>query len=536
MKKFRVLLLCVFTCYLSLALCRHTNAQDADKATALTKAILESKTKPEIFATFEKLSDLYFAEHKYPEYIKLLSSFSAKRKDLEPYAHYFSALSRYYQLKHLEEIQAWDDYFSSGNAFREELANSAQKAIEATAAGDPVYLYARLLLWRFHNDQQDAFLDGSLSDLMSAALAYSKETSDIKSLKDVADQLFAGGEKGKSKELYKLYVGKLVNSSIKDEELSDTANSFYGEGNLDLAEEVFDAYIARITQSQAKEKVLPLLAEIVKKFSFQQKGPYDPAYAEKIFRKIEEVGGSDAFNEELLYARGYSLEKNKEYREAARRYRELLARFPAARYTDELQYKIGIIETYVARDRKSGEASFKELAQKESITPQVIASIYQLGLLSQWADEIDTARKYYAALLEKAKDGFKETVALAKERVKEMDELRPIEYNLKTFMDVSLKEEFQAHDTTKVELKSSLCKGGSSGEYHISSTVFTGESGCMPTEVQYLWSGHLGYATPSTEDAAFVTSYMHPGTKEINLVVVSPAGVIDRNIDMIDVE
>jgi hypothetical protein len=55
-------------------------------------------------------------------------------------------------------------------------------------------------------------------------------------------------------------------------------------------------------------------------------------------------------------------------------------------------------------------------------------------------------------------------------------------------------------------------------------------------ELQYLWSGHTGEKTPSLYESEFKTSYAYSGTKEINLVVVSPSGILDRSIYLIDVD
>ena len=70
----------------------------------------------------------------------------------------------------------------------------------------------------------------------------------------------------------------------------------------------------------------------------------------------------------------------------------------------------------------------------------------------------------------------------------------------------------------------------------VSAQAYAGESGCMQVELQYLWSGQLGEAHPSTGEAEFKTRYAAAGSKEINLVVVSASGVIDRCLDIIDVE
>jgi hypothetical protein len=57
----------------------------------------------------------------------------------------------------------------------------------------------------------------------------------------------------------------------------------------------------------------------------------------------------------------------------------------------------------------------------------------------------------------------------------------------------------------------------------------------MQVEIQYLWSGDLGSAKPPLEKSEFNTTYVQRGTKEINLVIVSPSGVLDRSIELVDV-
>jgi hypothetical protein len=101
-------------------------------------------------------------------------------------------------------------------------------------------------------------------------------------------------------------------------------------------------------------------------------------------------------------------------------------------------------------------------------------------------------------------------------------------------LDASLKEEFNIFDMTKVELRSHPYRPQKEKTVSISSDTYMPQSGCMQVELQYLWSGHLGDATPTQEQSAFDTAYINRGTKEINLVVVSPTGIIDRNIDFVD--
>jgi hypothetical protein len=61
------------------------------------------------------------------------------------------------------------------------------------------------------------------------------------------------------------------------------------------------------------------------------------------------------------------------------------------------------------------------------------------------------------------------------------------------------------------------------------------QSGCNQVQVQYLWSGNLGSANPQLSDASFESAYVDPGTKEINMVVISSAGVNDCSFVMLDV-
>ena len=58
----------------------------------------------------------------------------------------------------------------------------------------------------------------------------------------------------------------------------------------------------------------------------------------------------------------------------------------------------------------------------------------------------------------------------------------------------------------------------------------------MQVDVQYLWSGHLGRDKTVESAASFSADYAHTGTKEIQLVVVSAAGILDRGFDLVDIE
>jgi len=501
----------------------------------LSKQIIEAKSNEELYAPFEELKELYFKDNRYTDFTELLKSLSQQKKTLEPFTNYYIALSRYHQLKYLEDTQKWDEYFSQGNTYRDELTQRVQNSIDATTTKDALHLYARLILWQFHKDQQDVFSAEALTDLMNSVLEYSKASSDIKPIKEVADKVLSFGEKGKSKELYKIYAQRLIASDIKDEALAAIAFGFYKEGNLELAESIYDVYVGRITKSSRQEKSIPVLINIAKSFAYKNEGTNDMLYAEKIFKKIEELGGKEVFNQELMYLRAFNLEKAKELVKAKDVYNDLVLMFPETNHTDEAIFKIGIINTYVLRNKKEGRNYFEKLIKKQTLNSWGISGLYQLGLLSQWENDYPAATDYYNKLIYGAGESFQEELTIARERLKEIEQVKPIEYNLRTFLDASLKEEYSMFDMTKLDLKCNPYTAKKGQALDISTTTYASPSGCMQIELQYLWSGDLGSKKPSVDQAAFKTTYTDMGTKVINLVVVSPTGIIDRSLDLVDV-
>ena len=511
-------------------------AQENNPA-AWSKQIIEAKASQDLYAPFEALKDFYFKNNQYSDFVDYLNSLSPKKKAMEPFVNYYTALARYQQLKYLEEKQLWDEYFSQGNTYRDELTEGAQKTISETTAQEPLHVYARLLLWQFHKDQQDSFEEGALTDLMASVIDYSATATDLKPIKVIADKFSAYKETGKARELYRTYAQKLITADMPDNKLADAASRFYQEGNLDLAENIYDAYVDRVSKTLSKEELGSVLKDIAGKFIYKDEGPSDPFFAEKIFKYLEAKVGKEAFNQELMYTRGFNLEKAKEYAQAKGVYDSLAFRFPESDHHDEIVFKSGLICAYVLRDKNKAREYFKKLTERESnFTSWAVSSLYQLGLLSQWEENMTMARDDYNRLLDVAGGSFSDTVALARERLKEIEESRAMEYNLKTFLDMTFKKEDASFDMSKIDLRSKPYQAKRKQDVTVTSTVSTAPTGCMQVELLYLWSGHLGKDMPQASQNSFETSYVSGGTKEINLVVVSPTGIIDRSLDIVDVQ
>ncbi len=505
----------------------------------LTKCICSSKTelRDDFRVCIRESKEFFLKENKYSDYIVFLRGLCNDNTIIGPYISYYIALARYEQLKFLEENNSWDEYFAKGNDYRDDIVNESDNCIKGADKNSPEYIYAQLLLYKFHKDQQDSFADDSLEVLLGAAGEYSKSAKDILPIKEAADTLLSYQETSAAKKLYNLYTQALISSSGNEADLKDAAMKFYKEGNLDLSESIFTSYIGKIKESFPKDKFIEELKEIARLFSYKDGSLNDIAYAENIFKSLEEAGGLDVFNEELIYMRGFNLEKNKDFKEAKEIYNKLLAKYPNSKYYDKLVYKVGLISTYALRDAASGRENFGILADKKTAGPYSFLSLYQLGLLKQWSNELASAKGYYSKLIEKANDQNADIVLLAKSRLQEIEDGAGIMDNsLKTFIDAALKQEYINLNRSKVDVKSDMYNPQKEKNININSSVYLSSSGCFHVELSYLWSGELGLASPNQKEMGFNTSYKDSGTKMVGLVLVSPSGVEDYNFDLVDVD
>jgi len=505
-------------------------------AVFILSVFLWTNAGADCYPELEELKVKYLKDDQYAGFMDFLNKPKGKEKFTQQSLNYYKALTRYQQLKYLEEKQSWDEYFAEGNKYREQIVDNAKNVIEKTQAGDCLKVKARLLLWQFHSGQQDAFAEDALGQLLADTTAYAQQAQDAQLIKEIADTLSASGEKSQARQLYKLYVDKLVAGKMSDAQLKSAAEGFYKEGNLELAETVYDIYIERISKSLTGEQLILELFQIAEVFAYKKTGLYDMAYAEKIFAKIEALGAKDAFNQETIYLRAFNLEKMQDYKKAVQLYLYLIQLYPDTKYFDEAVYKIAMINAYVLGDIKEARIYFEKLSLKSTASPQVISGLYQLGLLCHWEGDLSKAKGYYDKLINIAGDNQQMTVAQAKERLKEIAENKPPAYNLKTFLDIAFNKQGLALEAGRSALESSgyiLEKGQ---KIAISSSSGMPESGCNPVEVQYLWSGNLGGADPQPNNGNFQAGYSDPGTKEINLIIVTPAGIVDHSFIMVDVK
>jgi len=491
----------------------------------------------EAFAVFSRASDCYLKDNKFDEACACFTDAGLKGKTAAANADYFCALTRYRQLKYLEDKQLWDEYFDRGNEYRDQITQALAKVIKTKAALEPVTVYAHLLLWRFHKDQEDAFTEETLESLMAVVNEYGKKATDPAPIKDAADTFTSYGEKAKAKQLYSLYINAVLAASIELKQLKTMGDGFLKEQNLDLAESVYDAYFQKLAQDPAQKDTLTAeLAALAQAFAFKDEGLKDPLYAEKIFQKLEETGGKQVFTEDLLYQRAYNLEKFKEFTAARDVYVYLLQNFPQAKHADRIILKVGLLSAYAAKDLAGAREYFAKLADKEPASAEVVASLYHLGLLSQWEDDLDKAGSYYKKITEKAGSAFAQTVALAQARLKEIEQKQLLDNRLRLFLDAALHQENAASAMTKSELSASVYRPQKGQEVEIRAVAYPPQSGCLQVSLEYLWLGDLGFAAPGTDVSSFTTTFSEPGVKMVGVVVTMASGMLDRNFDLLDVE
>jgi hypothetical protein len=209
--------------------------------------------------------------------------------------------------------------------------------------------------------------------------------------------------------------------------------------------------------------------------------------------------------------------------------------YPQSANRERALYKAGLISLYAARDISAARDIFNSLSNQEVLSVYGISSLYQSGLIAQWQEDLTQASQAYAKLIEKAGSGFGETVAFAKARMAEIDEKKPLEFNIKSLLDVTLKPENSQFEMARVEIQPSTYSADLQEEIAFDSNATPPESGCMQVQLQYFWSGDLGKVQGPYLESSFKAAYSDPGTKLIGLVVTTPGGVIDRAIALIDV-
>jgi tetratricopeptide (TPR) repeat protein len=508
-----------------------------NKAKRLEALILTDARDIQAAQSLNELSKIYLTNHLYADFMDALRKLEkVKRPECELAVGYYIGLCRYHQLRYLEETKNWQEYFDSGNAYRQELFTETERIVKMCPDTE-FGLRSQALNWLQHKVQNDAQAEDSLNKLTQMIQSYSqKEDFDPDVVKEVADTFSAQDEPSAAKSAYNIYVKGLLAKENPPERLRSIAESSLSKGNIDLAQILYERYIELIKVSLTKDNLAKELIAIIKQFATDgwSQGE-DPLYAEKTFGVLEGSCGRNYFSEELQYLRAYNLERAREHSRAIEEYEIFVKDFPKSDRLDEVEFKLGIFYCYARGQKEKGVALLQNIAEGAGALEYKAEALYHHSLLNQYKGEPEAAKSGYGKILALVSENtadFKSLSGRTAERLKEIKQQRPIEHNLKTFLDATVGG--YASGQGGLEIVVNPYKEFRGGTIRFNVPQLQLETGCLVPELTYLWSGDLGGAAVPTEPE-FSAAYTGIGTKVVNLVVLSADEVMGAAIGMAEI-
>ena len=483
---------------------------------------------------------------------------------------YYIGLCRYHQLRYLEETRNWPEYFDRGNFYREELFQETAKTV-SLCPGSPLAIKSQVINWLEHKAQNDSLSKDALDKLINLINNYVRQDTvgngrdrslqnglDLEVIKETADILQREEEPALAKAVYNLYVSRLDNSKTAKEKLRLAAESALESGNISLAGIIYERYIAGIKESFSKDDLAKELMTIAEQFCAAGSGRFkDMAYAEKIFTILEDSCGVSYFSQELQYSRAYNFQRLKDYSKAVEEYEKLVKSFPASPRINEAEFKLAVLYAYILFQKEKGLNYWQKVIERNSDLTFVVESLYHKALISQYTEYFTTALADYSKILELTNNNpaFKELTGRVSARQQEIQESKPIEYNLKTFLDVSLKgggtpgAPTAVFDLSVEPFKTTIDKQVNPALSHPGELSYNGKggvkfslnqpqtmTGCLVPRLTYLWSGDLGSRYPVPTTPEFSTDYQARGVKVVNVVVLSGLEPVGSALEMEEVD
>jgi TolA-binding protein len=532
--KLIVLIISVFIASVSLA------AQDSQVVIKLRQEIENSSDIRLIEKGLKELSDIYIKDNKFDEFYNFLETLE-KNKQFKsvPMLYYYKVLARSSQLRFLEDGKMWEELFEKKDSYVSSIEADLAKANKLVTSKDGLSLNLKFLEWQLKKDNEKESIN-ILEDLFNLASVYSKAQGDAAVIKNIADLLSKEKETNYAKKLYYVYVSKIAQSDIGLDELKNIADGFLSEDRINLAASLFDAYLDKVINSQTDKSIAALeMLKIAEKFAHSgwKDGP-DPFYAEKIYEKIDSLNQKGAFSEQEQYRRAYNLEKSKEYKSCLAEYLKLINDFPNYGDNDRIYFRIGVITAYISNEPDKAREYFLKVVNNYPSSVDYLNSLYHLGLLSHWQNDLEKAKECYGKILDKTKDieVKPEIAVLANERKKEIEEAREIQYNLRVFLKSALTDKnIQEKAPVHLELYARSAKDYIDMPVRFEANSYSLDTGCLQQNFTYLWSGQLGNNQNPLNEYEFETNYDDLGTKVVNVVLVGPSGIVSGTTEMADI-
>jgi len=449
----------------------------------LKETIEKKKEIKNLEANLSTLSDFYFKQKKFNDlydFLDLQSKKSTYRNN--SIILYHKALTRFVQMRYLEENKLWEEYFEKKDLYIEQLKIALERIDKLDK--DAIALKSKLMEWQlFKEDKEQSAL--LLDELFAVAKDFSQESEEkLEVIRQVAEDLFADKENNYGKKLYSIYVSKITDADISLERVKKLAEEFFDKAQFNLSVSLYDIYIEKILQNKSEDSIIPSISEmkkIAQKFAHPGwlEAP-DGFFAESVYERMEKIMSRAVFDMKSQLSRAYNLERLKEYDLCVREYYNLLTRFPKYDEPDKVYFRLGVIYAYLLKDVPKAKTNLLKVMNDFSESVDYLNSCYHLGLLAHWSKDFEQAKKYYQIILAKAKKDSSENeiTSLAKERLKEIEEKKDIEYNLRLFLTATLSEREQNYPM-KLELFSRPAKNLIDKPMDFVVSSFTTDTGCL---------------------------------------------------------
>lgn len=513
-------------------------AEEPQRADLLKQKINSSKTAENLDSQLKELMEIYTKENRLNEFYNFLETLEKNRAyKNSPLTYYYQALARFSQIQFLEKGKMWQELFGNKDLYTKDLNKSLAEAKKLNQDLGPLSLRLKFLEWQIKKDNEKTSLD-TLEGLFNLVQSYTKTDNDPQIIKDIADELSKEKEINYAKKLYSVYVSKISKTDNSPEELKKLAQAFLAESKVDLAVSLYDAYLEKITAlGQDKNSLIKQMFDVAEKFanSGWNQG-LDPFFAERVYAKVESSYNIGAFDELSQYRRAYNLERIKEYENCFNEYLKLVNNFPDYKDKDRIYFRLGVLSAYEFDKIDQAREYFLKVANGYPQSQEYLNSLYNLGLLEQWQKNSEKAKEFYNMALAKTKDleTKPEIVNLAASRIKEIDDNKDIEYNLRMFLEGVLNKD-EKRPPLQLELFADIAKDYLNESVKFKTISYLTDSGCLQQDFTYLWSGQLGTNQNPLNKNEFDTDYQDVGTKVVNVVLIGPAGIVGGTIEIADI-
>ncbi len=492
------------------------------------------KNCPEdVFYVVEEAKDKYFAKKDYSGFLAYLNKNKTCLGD--NYIKYYTAFVKFSELKQYEDSQDWQKYFDLKETYQEIIENNLSEVIAGISEPiTPLYLKALYLDWILEKQKTGFNENEKLDVLIDYIKLYTNDSRQFGILKTIADKLLDDGLIRQSSIVYDMYAKMLISNNVNCDMLLNTAEQAFKNKRYKLARSLYAAYLDKIYSTATKEEYLKHTTRIISLFvdNGWQTG-IDKDFAEELFAQLEN-NFPEGIDANLLFMRGYNLERMSYYQQAVAQFRKFILNYPEDKRVNEAFFHAGIIELYLL-NKKDGLDLLKQIIAKNGSSSYLNSALYYAGLYLQKENLTEQAKLYYQKLkgiLESAEVIDGSLLSLTNDRLNEINNGKALENNLRSFLEAGF-------DSVKllgnVSVAPSPAKGYTGETIDIASSYFVGNVGCFQPVLDFVWSGDLGSASVLNSTQQFSTTFSTPGPKIILLSVKSATELVGKHIAIIEI-